>query len=884
VPSTSIAAPARVLPPHVGPGIIERGRLFDRLDAGVAGPLTVVTGPPGAGKTALLSTWAERRAQRGRTAWTSVDRSEAEAAQFWSTVIDAVEMTGEPELRSLAADLRVGQHARLPELASALDRTNAPLVLVLDDFHELGAPEVGRQLDSLLRHPPEKLRLVVASRTDPPLSLHRLNLAGDLTEVRTADLAFTLSEATKIFELAGLALRPEQVAALHERTEGWAAGLRLAAMSLDEHDDVAELVSTFAGDDGSVADYFVEQVLRHVSPELRTFMLKTSVVDVMTPGLVDALLGESVDGTELLERLERSGAFLSRVGDHRFAYRYHVMFRELLLSQLRHRMPDAFFLQHRRAARWCAQNGIHAVAIRHAIAAEDWHLAANLVTANWLRLLVAGEAATLIDMITSLPRRTEVRDPELALAAGAALLESGELERAGEYIRLADHGAAAVRSSRRIDFSFARTVTRQYEARSIGDLEGAIMASKKLLAGHGAEALALSGRERRALALLNLGIAETWARPRADARSTLESALALARAGDSDYLVFCVMASLALLEALSGELRRSAELAGDAVNLGERFGWMRLPSAAKATCALAICAYHWNRLPEATAYVESAGVASRGSPDRPASATAQLMRALVLIRSGDPEAAGTAIRAAREDSIHWRLPAALARALASTEAEALVASGRVAEAADVIATLRNPGRSNEGDLVRARLALAAGDTRGAAEVTGDALAGELDSLQPATAIELRAVAAVAMHQLGDDESALDLVEDALALADAEQYLSPFVAVGGSFRELVVRRIRRGTSYRALAGRLVETLDPHADEALPRRVSLVLEPLSAREKAVLRYLPTDLSKAEIASELFVSVNTVKTHMKNIYRKLDVTDRAQAVRRARTLHLG
>jgi LuxR family maltose regulon positive regulatory protein len=226
----------------------------------------------------------------------------------------------------------------------------------------------------------------------------------------------------------------------------------------------------------------------------------------------------------------------------------------------------------------------------------------------------------------------------------------------------------------------------------------------------------------------------------------------------------------------------------------------------------------------------------------------------------------------------------IARALASAEAETLVAAGRRADAAAAIETVREHGSCGESELVGARLALAAGDPKRSSDLSRGALTANLPSLQQATTIELEAVAAVATHQLGDDELALDLVESALRLADAEHYLSPFLAVGAPLRELIVRRIRMGTAHRALAGELAETLDPHGDAALRTRTTLVLEPLSAREKAVLRYLPTDLSKAEIASELFVSVNTVKTHMKNIYRKLDVTDRAQAVRRARTLRIG
>ncbi len=875
---------ARLSPPHIGTGVVERIRLFAALDAGVAGPLTVVTGPPGAGKTVLTATWAQRRTQPGTTAWLSVDGSETEAGQFWRTVLDAVQVSGESGLDALAHSPSLGEREFLPELANALDALPAPLVLILDDYHELRAPEVNRQLDLLLYHAPEKLRLVLVSRTDPALSLHRLNVEGQLTEIRTPELAFTVPEAAAMFDLAGLELTIEQVSALHERTEGWAAGLRLAALSLDGHDDVDQLVSTFAGDDGSVADYFVEQVLQHVTPELRAFMLKTSVVDLITPGLVDALLGERGDSTDLLEQLERSGAFLARVGQQQLTYKYHVMFRELLRSQLRHRMPDAFFLQHRRAARWYAQQGLKVSAIRHALAGEDWDLAANLILANWLGLVIDGKAAMLTEMITSLPRNTIVRDPELALAAGAALLSAGEREQAAEYIRLADHSASSVRSSRRAEFSLARMVTRQYEARATGDLEGMIAASRKLLAGHGADALALDGRERRVLALLNMGFAETWTGDRGKARATLEGALALARRGESDYLVFSALSSLGLLEALSGELRRAAQLSAEAVNLGERFGWMRLPPAARATCALAICSYQWNELTEAATQLDRAALAAQGSFDRPVSAAVQLMRALVALRTGDGEAAGEAVHAARQEALDWQMPRKLVNALAGAEAESLIAVGRSCEAAAAIESVPEEDRSGEGELVRARLALAAGDPKDSAKLARGALSAKLDSLQPATAIELEAIAAVATHQLGDDDSALGLVEEALGMADSEGYMTAFVAVGAPLRELVVRRIRMGTSHRALAGELVETLDPHAGDAIHGHVALVLEPLSAREKAVLRYLPTDLSKAEIAAELFVSVNTVKTHMKNIYRKLDVTDRAQAVRRARNLRVG
>lgn len=875
-------AQARLQRPHIGIDVVGRDRLYAKLDEGVGGPLTVVTGLPGAGKTVLTASWAERRTPR-TTAWLSVDGSETGAVQFWRTVVDAVQATGDPALQSLSTPLPVRERDFLPEFANVLDTLPAPLVLVLDDYHELRVPEVSTQLDLLLHRAPANLRLVIVSRTDPPLSLHRLNVEGQLTEIRTPELAFTVPEAATLLELAGVGLTTAQVTALHERTEGWAAGLRLAALSLAGHADVAELVSTFAGDDGSVADYFVEQVLRQVSPKLRSFMLKTSIVDLITPGLVDELVGPQGGGVEMLEQLERSGAFLSRVGQQQLTYRYHLMFRELLRSQLQHTMPEACLLQHRRAARWYARHGHRATAIRHAIAGEDWNLGANLIIANWLRLVLGGKAGMVVELISSLPRQTLVRDPELALALGTALLESGECEQAGEYLRLADHGASTVRSTRRAEFNFARLAARQYELRACGDLEGSVRASKRLLAGHGAEAIALDGRQRRILALLNLGLTETWMYPRAHARSTLESALALTGQGESNYLRFCVLSALGLLEALDGELRRSAQLSREAVSLGERFGWMRVPATAQTACALAICAYQWNELDEATAQLERASLVTDGASDRSVTALIQLVRAQVAVRVGDCDAAGTALQMATH-GLGWEAPPVIARALASAEAETLVAAGRRADAVAAIETVRGHGSCGESELVRARLALAAGDPKQSSDLSRGALAANLPSLQQATAIELEAVAAVATHQLGDDELALDLVETALGLADAEHYVTPFLAFGAPLRELILRRIRMGTAHRALAGELAETLDPHGDAALRTRATLVLEPLSAREKAVLRYLPTDLSKAEIAAELFVSVNTVKTHMKNIYRKLDVTDRAQAVRRARTLRIG
>jgi LuxR family transcriptional regulator, maltose regulon positive regulatory protein len=880
-PPLSISS-TRVSPPRPAAGTIERGRLLERLDAGVRGPLTVVTGPPGAGKTQLLSSWLAASGPARTVAWLAVDRSETRPAEFWGAVIDAVVAAGEARLGSLASRAALSESRFLPEFANAVGGLERPLTLILDDFHELRAPRVSEQLDRLLRHPPEQLAVVIASRADPRLSLHRLRLEGRVAEIRSADLAFTAEEAQSMFVAAGLGLTTIQVQALHSRTEGWAAGLRLAALSLGSGDDADLLIATFNGDERSVADYLVEEVLQHQPDEIRDFMLRTSVVDLMTAELADALTGHA-DGGRILETLERSNAFVSMVGANGAWHRYHVMFRELLRSQLRHRMPDAFAAQHRAAARWYARASLNVEATRPALAAGDWELAGDVLSAGWLELLVRGEAHDATALFEGFPAQAFARRPELAIAAAGALLGAGELARGEEYLRMADDVASALKPARRADFVFGRTIAQMFQARSRGRFADVRQLAQKLLAGHGSASASLAVRERRALALIHLGIADAWAGRRRHARASLEEALSLAGHAGRPYLGFSALGQLALLEAANGALRRATRFADEAVDLAERNGWMRRSASAAAHCALGVCAYHRNSMTQAGHFLDLAEEAARASRERTVAVVACVTRTRIALLRGDPDAAEAALREARDDAADWEMPLRLAGALSTAQAEAMVAAGRAADAVEWIDRPPALGRWGEAQLIRARLALAKGDPRRASELIADAVDGPASIMHPSSAIELRALGAVAMHQRGDDQTALELVEGALAVAEPEGFVSPFLAVGAPLRELLARRIRAGTAHRALAGELGEAMAPRSDANFEQHSALVLEPLSDREAVVLRYLPTGLSKAEIAAEMFVSVNTVKTHMKNIYRKLDVTDRGQAVRRARTLHL-
>jgi LuxR family maltose regulon positive regulatory protein len=327
----------------------------------------------------------------------------------------------------------------------------------------------------------------------------------------------------------------------------------------------------------------------------------------------------------------------------------------------------------------------------------------------------------------------------------------------------------------------------------------------------------------------------------------------------------------------------AAALAEEACGLAARRGWSARGPAASARCALAICTYHWNALGDAQRSLAAAESVLGTAGDPALSVLVSLTRVRVALRSGDAERATATLAAVDRAIEEFPVSPWLEIRVAAVRADVLVAAGRPGDAQDLATTRMQSGSWAETELVRARVALAAGDPRGAAHAARSALDGAVAWADPATAIEIRVVGAVAEHRRGDDDAALELMEQALALAEPQQDLAPFLSVGPALRELLVRRIRAGTAHRSLAGELGELLDPRMTHSEDRRSAMALESLSRREQVVLRYLPTTLSKAEIASEMSVSVNTVKTHMKNIYRKLDVTDRAQAVRRARTLHL-
>ena len=887
--ATKLMAPL----PHWRP--VARPRLLGLLDAGTSGPLTVLAAPPGAGKTILLASWMTDGRPPGPVAWVTVDHGDDDPARFWSHVVAALRSNGAVPPDGLLAGLGPPSPDALQEflavLVNGLAELPEPVVLVLDDLHEATGPAVAAGLRFVLRQAPPQLRLVVATRADPPLSLHRLRVAGQLAEIRAAELAFTPAEAGELLAGLGVGLPEAELETLWRRTEGWAAGLRLAALSLRDHPDPGRFVAEFAGDDHAVAGYLVEEVLARQAPDMQEFLLRTCIADRLCGGLADALTGRS-DGGRMLAVLARDQAFTTGLGPGRAWYRHHPLFAELLRAELRHRWPEDVPDLHRRAAGWHAANGMVEEAVDHALAAGDPDGAARLLSAHGLAIPLRGRAETLGRLLGRLPVGTVRADRQLAVVAGAGRLVLGELEEADAWLELAGAEEAA-------------SLAGLLRARLRGYADGAVSAGRRLLATpRGGDREESAEAERRALVLSIVGAAELWSARLDDAAAHLGECRALADQGGLDHLAVDATGHLALLEAVRGRLGRAERLGREAAGVAGRRGWSAGAPAACAELALAWVAWCRDDPDGAAGSLERARRAARAGRDRPVELAVALAAARMAAGGSHQEAAdGLArLRAALAEAAGWRPPRLLADAVRPAEARLLLAAGDQAAAAGVLGVgeagaigLVSGGeageRRPEEAVVLARLLLARGDPAGAAGMLAPLHVGQAPSAWPGTPIEAWLLDAVAHRRLADHAAAAGSLERALALAAAEGCPRVFVEGGAPVRALLADHLHRGTAQRALAGALLEGLlsrttgsaAPVGGGSAPPRLPVLVESLSEREHVVLRYLPSMLSAGEIAAELYVSVNTVKTHIKSIYRKLDANRRWDAVRRARQLNL-
>jgi LuxR family maltose regulon positive regulatory protein len=866
-----------------------RPRLFDVLDAGVEGPLTLVAASAGAGKSALLSSWIEHGAPPGPVAWLSLDADDADRRRFWGAVLETLgRATGDEAIAALEVSPRepMSMDLVLPALVDALAAREEPVVLVLEDLHEV-VDAVQEDLERLTRFPPPALRLVILTRADPAIGLGRLRLDGRLTEIRAADLAFSLDETAALFAALGIELRPPDLAALWRRTEGWAAALRLAAVSLQQHPDPRGFIEHFAGTDVTISDYLVSEVLARQPPELRDFLLRTSVVDILSAELANALTG-STDGHASLARLEHGGVLTTPLDEHGTWHRYHPLFAELLRAELRAQRPGEVPELHARAARWLAGHGDTAAAMRHAVCAGAWDVAAELTTAQWLALMIEGEMGALRPALDAMPRERVDASPELALAFAGAHLARGDRASGAPLLDRAREGAAEVPEERRAQFAASIAAVSLYEGRMRGDLAGSLEAARELLESPAMLENGELTEPVRAFVLAQLGIVELWAGDLESAVSHLERAHATAVDAGNDWIALAAGAHLAIARTFRGELPRALTQAERSVALAERRGWARSGPAGAAYLVLASVAIQRGLLDDAEDLLARAGDALPNGRERPLRAAHALNRALLASDRGEPDVALGILQAAREELGEWPLLPQLRDAIVAQEGLLRAAVGerdlgrRLLERAER-ESATSPAVAN----ALARLRLLERDPAAARTILAPHLETNGDDTSPRAPLSMRAEAwlldALACDGLAEHEDAARSLERSLDIADPAGLQRMLIAHGPAIVPVLHRHAQRGTSHPAMVARALEAIERRGRDASRPATLLLTEPLSEREQAILRYLPTMMSNQEIAGELFVSVNTIKTHLKAIYRKLDAPGRREAVQRARDLGL-
>jgi LuxR family transcriptional regulator, maltose regulon positive regulatory protein len=860
-------------------GLVARPGLFGRL-AGEA-RVTVVSAPPGSGKTVLLRSWISHAGLAERAGWVAAGRDERDPQRFWVSVLDALRGTapgsGLVQALSPAPDLDgwVIAERLLSDLALLRER----VWLIVDDAHELDA-EALRQLELLIMRAPPGLRFVLASRYDVQLGLHRLRLEGELEEIRAADLQFTVAEARELFDGAGLELPEPALVSLVVRTEGWAAGLRLAVLSLTGYRDPERFAMEFSGSERTVAEYLLAEVLNRQNDQVRRLLLRTSILEVVNGQLADLLTGDQ-GGERMLQDLEQANAFVTSLNPARSSFRYHQMFADLLQLELRRTAPEQVTALHRAASGWFASNGRPVEAVRHAQSAHEWALAARLLADHWPGLHLDGQDATVHELLAAFPPGAHEADAELAALTAADELAHGSLKTAERYLELAENGLASA-DGRAGQARLLLGIVRLLLARQRGNLSAEAQEAQRLQAmAETLEAMQTAvGEELRALALISLRYAQSWT-ARYDPAEHPVRGIELARRIGRPYLEFTGLAYQAAIEA-SRSMPSAVEHARQAIALAERHGWSDQTAAGVACTALAGALAWQGKLDEAESWLRRAERAIRPETEVVAALAVQYIRGQMMLARGKDQDALAAFRAAERLAGQLAAPHPFARPVHAWLAHTLVRLGETQQAGGVLARLSEQER--QGGAIRvstAVLRLALHDPRGAVAVLAPVLHGSVRVGWPPWLVEALILEAVARDALGDHSAAARALERALEEAETGGVMLWFVL--HPVQSMLDRNAARYPTANLGLINQVHGLVAANDPASAVWPPAPAEPVSNGELRVLRYLPTSLTAPEIASELSVSRHTVKTHMRNLYAKLGTHCRTETVTRARELGL-
>lgn len=911
-----LATKLYIPPPR--PAVVLRPRLIERLNAGLHGKMSLISAPAGFGKTTLVSEWVavSRKLPARPVAWLSLDEDDSDPARFLTYLVAALQTLLPSETEKSGPKLGDGALAMLQSpqpppvesiLTALLNEIAAipdQFILVLDDYHLVDAQPVDEALTFLIQHLPPQMHLVIITREDPPLPLARLRARGQLTELRATDLRFTLSEATEFLtQVMGLNLQAEDITALELRTEGWIAGLQMAALSMQGRADVANFVQAFTGSHRFVLDYLVEEVLHQQPEQVSAFLLQTAILDRLSAPLCDAVTGRSDESKEMLAALERDNLFVIPLDDERQWYRYHHLFADVLQARLHETYPDQASVLHRRASAWYAQHDLPSDAIRHALAAGDFEGAAGLIELAWPAMDGLFQSATWLEWARALPDELVRARPVLSVGYAWALLNGGELEAAEAHLQEAERwldGAADTGRGDKtpasgmviVDEDQFRTLpasmatARAYIALSVGDMPGAVKHAQ-----HALDRLPETDYIGRGPAASLLGLAQ-WAngdleaahRSLADAMTGFRMAGNLHFALSGTYGLADIRITQGRLRAAFNTYERALQLAreqGESLIRGTADLYLGLSELYRERGDLETAAQHLQQSEELgeRAALQDWPYRLRRAQARRAADQGDLDRAIELLDEAE--------------RLYYRTPVPNARPLAALKARVWIAQGRLDEA---FAWARERGLSADDDLSYLRefehitlaKALIAHYQRDRAERSIDEAMGLLERLLHAaeegermgSVIEILLVQALALQAQGEGAAALTPLARALTLAEPEGYIRIFVDEGPPMATLLRAAAKDGVAPDYVRRLQMALGEPHGETPVNQRL---IEPLSERELDVLRLLATELSGPEIARELIVSLNTMRTHTKNIYSKLGVNNRRSAVRRAEELGL-
>jgi LuxR family transcriptional regulator, maltose regulon positive regulatory protein len=865
--------------------LVPRPGLFERL--GGAERVVHVSAPAGSGKTFLLRSWIAAEGLGERTAWVSVLREQHDPQAFWLSILDSLRATriGSERVRELTAAPDLDGAAVVRRLLEDLGSLDERLWLVIDDLHELQAEEAIRCLQLLLRSASPQLRFVLSTRSDLRLGLHRLRVEGELTEIRGEELRFSLEESRGLLEAAGVRLSDGALESLVGVTEGWAAGLRLAALSLAKDGDPERFAASFSGRERAVADYLLAEVLEHQPQEVSRLLLRTSILERVSGLLADRLTGCS--GSErILWDLEDAGAFVVALDSERSWFRYHHLFADLLALELRRTAPQELPGLHTIAAEWLAEHGHSVEAIRHAQAAENWGLAVRLLEDNWVSMYLDGRIATGRELLSGFPADMLATDAELAVLAAADKRAAGSTHEAERYLALAERMSPSVPEDRSERFRVWVVMVRLSLARARNDLNGVAEQAQRLLEladSPGAIEAGVGDESLRAAALINLGAGEGWAGQLEAAERHLEDGLEEARRIGRPALELQALSYSALMGLVHsptiGEQR-----ARRAIELARAHGWEETaPSAATAYVALASASLWRGQLAEAERWLDRAEPLLQRFAEPTTAMMLYAERTALEFARGRHEHATAAQRAAEGIERGLATRHILAIRAQARKLEILVHTGETELVQRTLDEMDEDVRAmGTMRVVQATLRLAQDDPEGAVEALAPVFAPGAEPIQLLRwQIQALLLEATAEDALGDAGASSRTLERALELAEPEGLLLPFLL--HPTPALLERHLRLRSTHAALIREILNLLSGHAPAARPEGTEPLQQALSESELRVLRYLPTNLRAPEIAAELFVSRNTIRTHMRNVYAKLGVHSRTDAVNRARDLGL-